>query len=637
MRVLLLAIVFAMVAPALAAEDDDDFEETAERTPCWPSQAMLIKRANEDCPGYARRVCAEAKRKSELADCSMDKCVAETEKRCPFRDLIRSRANNFIKAIAKAGNIWDEQDATKFCTTWYGKEISNVTRMGAVWDALYMLPCPHQESAIRKMTDCYKIETSNIRPSHPDAQFCYTSYPIDLGIGQAVSTQCCYGSDLRLLVLGHKGAGSVDFVSKLSQHSNSESDHFENDLFPSLACCALSDNCVKFSAMRPPSVRPETDEEAQASCHIMSTKYEWKPYGKYEPPYARDAMIKSWKELHLDGSSLVPTPKLSEILRTAQKVRDAIHRDHKNPYDTPTHPPIEKPSEKPEHKEEEEETTASKPTEKPLVPPEKPEHDSEETHHEANEHQEDEHKSNSNNNNEEEAHSSSSHHVTAEPKEHEPENVEPEKSHHSSSGNNGEAHSSSSSSNQQPSEHENQENLHHGDDTSHHQESQQHNGGQQDGSHRNGDGQHKEESHQGNGDHKKRQEPQKASSKGKSANSKNGPPSFAKDFGTKKTDRDLDAAIEAVLKGQTKKPDSTSGTKTEAGASAGKQEEKSADSSKSSKQTASRSIDHRERRHGDHKSRRERREERQDEQDRRGSRREDRDERRRRHRNGGHS
>ena len=190
----------------------------------------MVQRANEDCPGYARRVCAEAKRKSELADCSMDKCVAETEKRCPFRDLIRSRANNFIKAIAKAGNIWDEQDATKFCTTWYGKEISNVTRMGAVWDALYMLPCPHQESAIRKMTDCYKIETSNIRPSHPDAQFCYTSYPIgkilgffkirpmaiqltafesDLGIGQAVSTQCCYGSDLRLLVLGHKGAGSV--------------------------------------------------------------------------------------------------------------------------------------------------------------------------------------------------------------------------------------------------------------------------------------------------------------------------------------------------------------------------------------------------------------------------------------------
>merc|ERR1711991_760180 len=119
--------------------------------------------------GYANRVCSEAKADSDLKDCSLPRCVAETKMRCPFRDAVRARANNFIRKIAMAGGIWKEEDATKFCHEWYGREIANVTRMGAVWDALYMLPCPNKESGIRRTGKCFQIETSNIAPTHPDA------------------------------------------------------------------------------------------------------------------------------------------------------------------------------------------------------------------------------------------------------------------------------------------------------------------------------------------------------------------------------------------------------------------------------------------------------------------------------------
>ena len=43
-RFLVLAIlIVAMCVAAVAVEDEDDYEESAERTPCWPSQGMLLK------------------------------------------------------------------------------------------------------------------------------------------------------------------------------------------------------------------------------------------------------------------------------------------------------------------------------------------------------------------------------------------------------------------------------------------------------------------------------------------------------------------------------------------------------------------------------------------------------------------
>ena len=497
-------------------------------------------------------MCSEALHADELQKCSLEKCVEETKKRCPFRDLTRARANNFIKAIAVPGNIWDESDADHFCKTWYGDEISNVTRMGAVWDALYMLPCPNTESAIRRMKTCYTIETSNVAALHPMAQFCYSSYPIDLGIGQSVSTQCCYGSDLKLLVLGQKGAGAVDFASKLANHEMSESDHFENDLFPNMACCQLSDNCVKFSAMRPPSVRPETDEEAQASCGAMNSKYSWKPYGKYQPPYARSSEIMTWKEMQLTSESLVPTKKLSELLVASQKVRDAVEKGN-NPYESeqaPSAKPLQKPDGKPDEPEQHEEKPTAKPTEKPLVPPEKPTHHDEETPQEKPQHHEEQsqHEEKPMHHDEE-----SQHHGEQKPQLHEetPSHHEEEKpqlheekpTHHEE---------------QMPQNHEEEKPSHHEETPSHleeekpqhHEEKPQH-----DDEHHEAQPQHHEEEpqHHEEPSHLKRSSEKvnkKAASKEKG---------FAKDFGTKKTDRDLDAAIEAVLKGQTKKASKSTG------------------------------------------------------------------------------
>jgi hypothetical protein len=257
--------------------------------------------------------------------------VVETKLRCPFRDLVRARANRLITSIAQSGKIWEEREAEEYCDNWYGKEVSNVTRLGAVWDALKLLPCPRDEATIRKLTSCFQIETSNVMPTHPLAKFCYTSYPLQLNIGLTVSTQCCYGADLRLLVLGSRGAGSVDFSSKLARHQDSDADHFQNDLFPRLACCELSGNCVKYSVVRPPMLVPESDAEVQESCRIMSEVYAWEPYKTFLPPYARPDAIEEWAALRLNKSSLVPTAKLGAILEKAQVVRKRI-QDKQDPY-----------------------------------------------------------------------------------------------------------------------------------------------------------------------------------------------------------------------------------------------------------------------------------------------------------------
>jgi len=158
---------------------------------------------------------------------------------------------------------------------------------------------------------------------------------VDLNIGLTVSTQCCYGADLKLLVLGHKGAGSVDFSSKLSAHDSNDADHFLNDLYPSLACCALSDNCVKYSAVRPAMLLPETPAEVQQSCEVMQHVYEWHPYKTFPPPYARPQEIEDWKNLKLTKTSLVPTTLLAKVLKDAQDARKRIHAGQE-PYPEPT-------------------------------------------------------------------------------------------------------------------------------------------------------------------------------------------------------------------------------------------------------------------------------------------------------------
>ncbi len=272
-------------------------------------------------------MCKEAQK--ELASsgdktCSLAKCKVETELRCPFRDLVRARANQFIKNIAVNAEIWDAEKAAGACDRWYGNELANVTHIGAVWDVLQMLPCPNDEAAIRT-APCFQIETANVAPTHPMAKFCYTSFPVDLNIGLTVSTQCCYGADLKLLVLGHKGAGSVDFSSKLSQHESTDADHFLNDLYPNLACCALSDNCYKYSAVRPAQLVPETAAEVAESCKVMKDTYDWRPYKSFQPPYARRAAIEEWAKLKLGQGSLVPTPKVGDLLKQAQDVRRRIH------------------------------------------------------------------------------------------------------------------------------------------------------------------------------------------------------------------------------------------------------------------------------------------------------------------------
>jgi hypothetical protein len=299
-----------------------------------------LQRANEDCPAYAKRVCAEAKEellgKSSDKTCSLQKCQVETELRCPFRDLVRARANQFIKNIAMNGDIWEEAKAAAVCDRWYGGELGNVTHIGAVWDVLQMLPCPEEEAVIRNVS-CFRIDTANVSPTHPMAKFCYTSYPVDLNIGLTVSTQCCYGADLKLLVLGHKGAGSVDFSSKLSAHESTDADHFLHDLYPSLACCALSDNCVKYSAVRPAMLLPETPAEVQQSCDVMQHVYEWHPYKTFPPPYARPHVIADWTKLKLSKTSLVPTTVLAGVLKDAQDARKHIHAGQEPYPDSSTH------------------------------------------------------------------------------------------------------------------------------------------------------------------------------------------------------------------------------------------------------------------------------------------------------------
>ncbi len=374
MKGVVVLILASLFVASLCAEDVDDFEESSETVPCWPRGAQLIKvrvvcrgrtleraiarmrvtcprgfqerrkkkpshepswqRANENCPNYAKRVCAEAKTellsKGNDKTCSLAKCQVETGLRCPFRDLVRARANQFIKNIAVKGDIWDESKAGAMCDRWYGGELSNVTHIGAVWDVLQMLPCPEEEAVIRNVS-CFRIDTANISPTHPMAKFCYTSYPVDLNIGLTVSTQCCYGADLRLLVLGHKGAGSIDFSSKLSAHENTDADHFLNDLYPSLACCALSDNCVKYSAVRPAMLLPETTAEVVQSCNVMQHIYDWHPYKTFPPPYARPEAVADWHKLNLTATSLVPTTLLAKVLKEAQDVRKRIHANEE-PY-----------------------------------------------------------------------------------------------------------------------------------------------------------------------------------------------------------------------------------------------------------------------------------------------------------------
>ena len=136
-------------------------------------------------------------------------------------------------------------------------------------------------------------------------------------------------------MLGHKGAGSVDFSSKLSVHETASDDHFVEDVLPYLACCALSNNCFKYSAVRPASLRPETKGEFEQACEVLNSTYAWKPYsheGKdFEPPYLRADMLKEWSALNLNGSSLVPTEELQFVLRNAQDARNLIHAG-KDPY-----------------------------------------------------------------------------------------------------------------------------------------------------------------------------------------------------------------------------------------------------------------------------------------------------------------
>lgn len=157
--------------------------------------------------------------------CNRQTCEEETRLRCPFRDMVRSRANNRIRQVASMGqvDIWDKHKAEEACLAWYGREIANLTRIAAVWDVLGMLPCHYDEDSAREDSQrkgsngedqsCFSLETDGVGATHPLAKWCYRSKPVDLNIGFELSVQCCYGEDLQLLKLGHKGAGSVDYVS----------------------------------------------------------------------------------------------------------------------------------------------------------------------------------------------------------------------------------------------------------------------------------------------------------------------------------------------------------------------------------------------------------------------------------------
>lgn len=248
---------------------------------------------------------------------------------------------------------------------------------------LYMLPCPHEELDMRLLTTkdhpedpdpCFSVEKSGIAPAHPLAKFCYTSHPVELNIGTYVSTQCCYGSDLRLLVMGHKGAGTVDFSAKTAKHSTSEMDHFEEDVFPYLACCALSNNCLKYGAVRPAALQPEPTEVVRRSCEKMRREYKFKPYGDFEPPYARLDALEKWAKLNLTANSLVPTVELQQILAISKHARDEI-LNGRDPYIQPRPTTESHPSERPvEHTTEQEvtpptEKTTVRHTQEPEAPP----------------------------------------------------------------------------------------------------------------------------------------------------------------------------------------------------------------------------------------------------------------------------
>lgn len=296
------------------------------------------QRANEDCTSYARRVCLEAQASHEAqhgVSCSLSHCEEETKLRCPFRELVRARANLAIEKVAKEHDLWEEAKATKACNDWYSGEISNLTRIAAVWDALAMLPCYVNEDNARS-SSCFALQTDSISATHPLAKWCYRSKPIDLNIGFELSVQCCYSEDLQLLTVGHKGAGSVDFVTTVgSDGALQVAQHFQMDVLPYLACCALSDNCNKYSAVRPASLEYETRANVTIACNTMSTLYKWAPYHKYPPPYhPMSDLYKEWSQLHLNVDTPIPGPKLHEVLAISKGVVELISQG-KNPYESP--------------------------------------------------------------------------------------------------------------------------------------------------------------------------------------------------------------------------------------------------------------------------------------------------------------
>ncbi len=267
-------------------------------THSFPSNLQLIKRANEECDEYAARVCEEARHLSKDPNCSLTKCEAETRLRCPFRDLVRGRSNQQIKTVAQKYHIWEETAAAAYCNSWYGREIANLTRIAAVWDALSLLPCYENEDSAR-FSPCWKLESDGIAPLHPLAKWCYRSLPMELNIGWEVSVQCCYSEDLQLLTLGHKGAGTVDYVAAVASDGQQQLDeHFTEDVLPYLACCALSDNCNKYGAARPAALKAETAANVTAACTLMEGVYKWAPYHKYPPPYhPLSTLYNEWESL----------------------------------------------------------------------------------------------------------------------------------------------------------------------------------------------------------------------------------------------------------------------------------------------------------------------------------------------------
>jgi hypothetical protein len=104
----------------------------------------------------------------------------------------------------------------------------------------------------------------------------------------------------------------VDYVSIVSGEGNLQLDeHFQQDVLPYLACCALSDNCAKYSALRPASLQYESFENVTNACVKMETVFKWAPYHTYPPPYhPLSTYSTDWEKLKVREGCLCPFLKL---------------------------------------------------------------------------------------------------------------------------------------------------------------------------------------------------------------------------------------------------------------------------------------------------------------------------------------